>query len=35
MVGPHPTSGEVNDLATRAASVFLWIALFLTIPVGR
>ena len=23
MVGPHPTSGRVNDLATRAASVFL------------
>ena len=35
MVGPHPTSGEVNDLATRVASVFLRIALFLMIPVGR
>jgi hypothetical protein len=32
---PKPISGKENDLATRLASAFLWIALFLAIPVGR
>jgi hypothetical protein len=32
---PKPISGKENDLATRLASAYLWIALFLAIPVGR
>jgi len=33
--GLHPTSGKEEDLATRLARVYLWISLFLAIPVGR
>ena len=33
--GPNPTSGKDSEPAKKLGSVFLWIALFLTIPVGR
>jgi hypothetical protein len=33
--GPKTISGKPDDPAARLASAFVWIALFLTIPVGR
>jgi hypothetical protein len=33
--GPNPTSGKDSEPAKKLGSVYLWIALFLAIPVGR
>jgi hypothetical protein len=33
--GPNPTSGKDSEPAKKLGSVYLWIALFLAIPLGR
>jgi hypothetical protein len=33
--GPNTFSGKPDDPAARLASAFIWVALFLTVPVGR
>jgi hypothetical protein len=35
IAGPHTTRSKEKDVVLRLSSVYLWIALFLTVPVGR